>query len=158
MMALDPALGIPVAMVVRLATIVMTLALARRPRAARPVAFAGALLASLVTGITAASCLAGWGAAEGTLFVHDASGFALTYRLDGLSAWFLIVLATLAAPIALYSIPYAAHVANDRRSVFLGVAFNVLLAAVELVFVADGVVGFLFAWELMTLATAAIST
>src|SRR5678816_1514153 len=32
--------------------------------------------------------------------------------------------------------------------------FNTLLGAVEMVFVADGVITFLFAWELMTLATA----
>jgi hydrogenase-4 component B len=155
-MALDPALGIPVAMVVRLATIVMTLALARRPRAARPVAFVGSLLASLTTGVAAGAVLAGGSPPQGTLFVHDASGFAMTYRLDGLSAWFLVVLSTVAAPVALFSIDYAAHLAHDRRSVFLGVAFNILLAAVELVLVADGVVGFLFAWELMTLATAAL--
>ena len=31
-----------------------------------------------------------------------------------------------------------------------------LLGAVEVVFVADGVIAFLFAWELMTLATAAL--
>ena len=38
----------------------------------------------------------------------------------------------------------------------MGVAWNVLLMAVEAVFVADGVLGFLAAWELMTLATAAL--
>ena len=39
---------------------------------------------------------------------------------------------------------------------FLGVAFNVLLGAVELVFAAADAITFLFAWELMTLATAAL--
>ena len=43
-----------------------------------------------------------------------------------------------------------------ERSVFLGIAFNVLLLSVELVFVAADVIAFLFAWELMTLSTAAL--
>jgi hydrogenase-4 component B len=38
----------------------------------------------------------------------------------------------------------------------VGTAFNLLLGAVEMVFVADGVVAFLFAWEVMTLLTAAL--
>ena len=45
-----------------------------------------------------------------------------------------------------------------RRSAFVGVSFNVLLGAVEMVFAADGVIVFLFAWELMTLANAALVT
>jgi len=39
---------------------------------------------------------------------------------------------------------------------FVCAGFNVLLGAVEMVFVANGVLAFLFAWELMTLATAAL--
>ena len=62
----------------------------------------------------------------------------------------------LAVPIALFSIGYARHAPLSQRSVFLGIAFNVLLCAVELVFVAHDVIAFLFAWELMTLATAAL--
>ena len=38
----------------------------------------------------------------------------------------------------------------------MGVGFNVLVGAVELVFAADGVIAFLFAWELMTLVNAAL--
>ncbi len=38
----------------------------------------------------------------------------------------------------------------------MGVGFNVLLGAIEAVFVADGVIGFLFAWEVMSLVTAAL--
>ena len=38
----------------------------------------------------------------------------------------------------------------------MGVAFNVLVGAVELVFATDDGVGFLCAWEVMTFATAAL--
>ena len=88
--------------------------------------------------------------------VHQASGFALTYTVDGLSAWFLVVLSVLAVPIAIFSIGYVGQPHLSRRSVFIGVAFNVLLGALELVFAADTVITFLFAWELITLATAAL--
>src|SRR6266571_3787482 len=47
---------------------------------------------------------------------------------------------------------------RDAGSAFVGIGFNVLLGAVEMVFAADGVIGFLFAWELMTLANAALVT
>jgi hydrogenase-4 component B len=90
------------------------------------------------------------------LFVHHASGFSFEYSIDPLAAWFLVVLSTLATPVAIFSIGYARHPPLDGRSPFLGVAFNVLLFSVELVFIAADAIAFLFAWELMTLATAAV--
>ena len=78
------------------------------------------------------------------------------YAVDPLSAWFLVVLAVLAAPVAVYSVGYLAHAIPPGRTAFVGVAWNVLLMSVETVFAADGVLGFLVAWELMTLATAAL--
>ena len=95
---------------------------------------------------------------HGELFLHRASQFSLTYTIDGLSAWFLIVLSTLAIPIAIFSIGYFAHGHFARRSAFIAAAFNVLIGAVELVFVAGDAITFLFAWELMTLTAAALVT
>ena len=84
------------------------------------------------------------------------SGLSLGYRVDGLSAWFLMVLAVLAVPVAVYSLAYAATPRLSKRSVFLGVMFNVLVGAVETVFAAGDALTFLGAWEVMTLATAAL--
>ena len=156
MMPVDPTIGVPAALAIRLGGAVLTGALARRPRAARWLAFGGSALASVVIGLSALGILAGHPPAHGVLFAHRASGFSLGFTLDPLSAWFLLVLSLLAVPIALFSIGYAAHLSSSRRSTFLGVGFNVLLASVEGVFLAGDVVGFLFAWELMTLATAAL--
>ena len=75
--------------------------------------------------------------------------------LDALSGWFLVVLALLGSAVAVYSIGYFAHASRGQRA-FVAVAFNVLLASVELVFVASGAISFLAAWEVMTLATAAL--
>ncbi|OHE88781.1 MAG: hypothetical protein A3G75_03845, partial [Verrucomicrobia bacterium RIFCSPLOWO2_12_FULL_64_8] len=93
---------------------------------------------------------------QGELFVHRASQFSFSYTVDGLSAWFLIVLSALAIPVAIYSIGYFAQGHFERRSVFVAAAFNGLIGAVELVFVAGDAITFLFAWELMTLVTAAL--
>ena len=119
-------------------------------------AFVGAALASVVIGATAVAVLRAGAPAQGTLLVHQASQFALGYAVDGLSAWFLLVVSVVASPIAIFSLGYVAHPPFERRSVFVGVAFNVLLVAVELVLAAGDAVTFLFAWELMTLATAAL--
>jgi hydrogenase-4 component B len=153
---LDPSIAFPAALLLRLSVAGATLALSRRPALARRVAFLGSAIASLATGLLAGGVVFGGAPVEGTLFLHRVSGLSLTYAVDGLSAWFLLVLSFLAVSIAIYSIGYVAHPSLSRRSVFLGVAFNLLLGAVELVFAATDVITFLFAWELMTLGTAAL--
>jgi hydrogenase-4 component B len=143
-------------MAVRLGSIALTLGFARSPTVSRWVAFGGSLIASVLTGALAWTVLATGGPVGGELVWHAASGVHLGFVVDRLSAWFLLVLALLAAPIAIYSLGYVAHGALGRRSAFVGVSFSVLIAAVEMVFVADGVIVFLFAWELMTLASTAL--
>src|SRR5713226_2637578 len=153
---LDPAAWLPAALALRLGSIGLALSLARRPAACRWAALGGSCLASVLTGGLAWSVLATGRAAGGSLLSHTASGFVLGYSVDGLSAWFLLVLALLGIPIAVYSLGYLGRGALARRSPFVAVGFSVLVVAVEMVFAADGVVGFLFAWELLTLANAAL--
>ena len=152
----DPQVWLPTALAVRLGTVALTLGLSRSPRACRWAAFGGSLTASLITGVLGAVVVWSGVSRAGVLLTHGASGFVLSYALDGLSGWFLVVLAVLSVPIALYSVGYFAHGLARGRTAFVGIAFNLLLGAVELVLAADGVIGFLFAWELMTLATAAL--
>jgi hydrogenase-4 component B len=148
--------SLPLALALRIGIVALTLLMSRRRRVARLVAFLGSAMASVATGLMAANVLRTGTPAHGVLLVHHASGFSLSYAVDGLSAWFLVVLSILAVPIAFFSIGYVGHPHFSRRSVFLGVAFNVLLGALEAVFAADGVIAFLFAWELFTLVTAAL--
>jgi hydrogenase-4 component B len=147
-----------VALAGRIALALLAVVLARRHRAARLTAFGGSMLASIATGAMAVSVLRAGVPLQGVLAVHGASGLSLSYAVDGLSAWFLLVLAVLAIPIALFSIGYVGHPPFERRSAFVGAGFNVLLGAVELTFAAGDAITFLFAWELMTLATAALVT
>ena len=145
-----------ITLALRLAIIGMTLLVWRRTGVARRVAFFGSAVASVMTGVVAARVLSAGESVRGVLLVHRASGFELTYRIDGLSAWFLLVLSVVAVPIAVFSVDYIGQSHFRERSVFVGAAFNVLVGALEIVFMADGVIGFLFAWELFTLITAAL--
>ncbi|HLG58704.1 MAG TPA: proton-conducting transporter membrane subunit [Vicinamibacterales bacterium] len=154
-MTLDPGFVFPAALVLRAVVCAVTVAAYRRIDGARTLAFLGSAAASALTGLAGAVVLL-TAPVHGEWLVHRASGFVLGYTLDALSAWFLVVLALLAVPIAVFSVAYAGHGLLRQRSVFLGLGFNVLIAAVELVFVSDGVIAFLCAWELMTLATAAL--
>ena len=151
----DPAISLPSALALRVGIIAATMLLWRRRRVARHVAFLGSAAASLVTGLLAAHVLLA-GVPVGGSFVHQASGLRLAYAVDGLSAWFLVVLSVLAIPIAVFSIGYLGYPHFRSRAVFLGVAFNLLLGTVELVFAAADAITLLCAWELMTLATAVL--
>jgi hydrogenase-4 component B len=154
----DPHVALPIALAIRLATIAIVLLIRRRHRLTRWVAFGGSAAASVATGGLAATVLQTASPVDGALLVHRASAIALEYSLDGLGAWFLLVLSMLAVPVAIFSIGYLGHGSLDRRSAFIGIFFNVLVGAVEMVFAASDALTFLFAWEMMTLATAALVT
>jgi hydrogenase-4 component B len=152
----DIANALPFALALRIGIAAVTVLAAPRRGVALRLALLGSVAASLATGVAAVHVLGGDAAVNGVLFVHHASGFSLGYSIDGLSAWFLLVLSVVAIPIAIFSLGYLGGPHWSRRSAFLGASFNVVMGAVELVFVANDLVTFLFAWELMTLTTAAL--
>jgi hydrogenase-4 component B len=144
------------ALVLRLATVAGSLMLGRYPRACRLTAMAGSILASAITLAVAVTVIASGRPVDGVLLHHAASGIVFEFSVTPLSAWFLMVLGLVAIPVAVYSAGYFDHAIPPSRMAFVCAGFNVLLGAVEMVFVANGVLAFLFAWELMTLATAAL--
>ena len=146
--------ALPAALAVHGITIIATLMFATRARWCRWITFGGSASALVLTMVAAAAVLGSGRPAAGVLFAHHASGLIVDFVVTPLSAWFLLVMGTLGVPIAIYSIGYVAHAVPPARTAAVGVAFNILMAAVAVVFVVDNVFGFLFAWELMTLATA----
>ena len=147
---------IPAAFLLHLLACVAALALARHARWSLRAAFLGTILALVSTTSAAWSVLVSGQPASGVLFSHAASGLIVDYAVTPLSAWFLLVLGTVSIPVSLYSVSYLRHSVPASRLATVSIAFNVLLAAVVLVFTANSVVGFLFGWELMTLATTAL--
>jgi hydrogenase-4 component B len=150
------ALGVPLALVIRLTSLVATVMLARHARACRWAALGASMVASVITAGVAVHVIASGSAIDGTLFRHAASETVLGYSVTPLSAWFLMVLGLIAVPVALYSAGYFAHAVARPRTAAVGAAFNAMLGGIEVVFVADGVIAFLCGWEVMTLATAAL--
>jgi hydrogenase-4 component B len=112
----------------------------------------------MTTWFVAAQVLVSGHAIEGVLLRHSASGIVLGYSVTPLSAWFLMVLGLVVVPVAVYSMGYFAHAVDASRTVMVGIAFTILLGALEVVFVADDAIAFLCAWEVMTLTTAALVT
>jgi hydrogenase-4 component B len=72
-------------------------------------------------------------------------------RLDALGAWFAVVVALVAAPIALYSVAYFAR-AGARTFGSFSIWLSALLAALLTLSAARNALLFLAAWEAMTLS------
>jgi hydrogenase-4 component B len=148
--------GVPAALMIRMATIGVAFASGGRPSLSRRLALSGSILASLLTTGAAARVLTSGAAVGGVLVRHAPSGLVLGYSVTPLSAWFLVVLGIIAVPAAVYSTGYFAHAITPARMANVGAILNVLLGSLETVFAADNVITFLFAWELMSLATAVL--
>ena len=80
-------------------------------------------------------------------------GGGLALRLDALGAFFLLLIGVVAAPAALYGAGYTAAYTGRYSLRWLGAMLNVFLLAMSLVVLADNVLTFLLAWEVMSLAS-----
>jgi formate hydrogenlyase subunit 3/multisubunit Na+/H+ antiporter MnhD subunit len=128
----------------------LCLALGRAGRFGLGVALVAVILASVAgTAGALGVLLRGEAAASVTLSWPLPLGSA-DLALDGLSAWFLLTLCLLAAPVAVYSWRHLEHEPAPGGALY-GSLLCLLVAALVLVFVADDVVLFLVAWEGMTL-------
>lgn len=137
--------------VVWLAGAVASLALWRRPAAARRVACGSALAGSLLDGAGSAAAIFSPGPiAIGIPFGNPVFSWAL--RIDPLSAYFCVTLAVLSAAVSLYSFGYLRHMERRRNLGAFGFFFNLLLLSVALVFTASNAFFFLVAWEVMALS------
>jgi hydrogenase-4 component B len=82
------------------------------------------------------------------------TGGGLALRLDGLSAFFLILIGLGAIPAAIYGAGYSKAYEGGRASLrLLGAMFNLFLFSMSLVTMADNVLTFLLMWELMSLTS-----
>ncbi|HZS06502.1 MAG TPA: hydrogenase 4 subunit B [Blastocatellia bacterium] len=134
----------------------------------------GALTALLVTRgaagrmLTAAGAVVGAGAglmlgigliSSGSVFSVSVPGLlpvagGLQLRLDGLGAFFLILIGLGAIPAAIYGAGYSKAYEDGRASLGqLGVMFNFFLLSLSLVTMADNVLTFLLMWEGMSLTS-----
>lgn len=80
----------------------------------------------------------------------------LAFRIDGLSALFLILIGGVGACCAIYSFGYSKAYEGRYSVRLLGALFNALLLSLTLQVVAANPVTFLFAWEAMSLTSYAL--
>ena len=135
-----------------LATAVLAVVLSRRP--------ATALVYGLTLAVSAVLLLAALLRLLGGPVADDAVTLPLGipwigahFRIDALSAFFLVVVNLAGAAASLYGIGYGAHETAPHRVLPFYPAF---LAGMNLVLVADDAFSFLLAWEFMSLASWAL--
>ena len=134
--------------IIWLAGAVASLALWRKPVAARRVACAAALAGSIFD--LSASAFAIFSSSPSVIGLPFGNPvFSWAVRIDPLSAYFNVTLGVLAAAVSLYSLGYLREMEGRRNLGAFGFFFNLLLMSLALVFTASNVFFFLVAWEVM---------
>jgi hydrogenase-4 component B len=120
----------------------------------------GALGRGLVAACALVGALAGMGLGAVCLGAGLAPTFAasflpltgLTLRVDGLSAFFLIVIGAVGGAVAVYGYGYSAAYEGRYALRLLGAMLNILLLSLNVQVMADNALTFLIAWEAMSLS------
>jgi hydrogenase-4 component B len=130
-----------------------SVALWRTRTAATVLAFGLASLASICSGAAAVMFLMGGRQALGPFYLMPPglSVFELTFQLDPLGAFFVIIVSLIGFALSTYSLGYARGLFGRKNVAVLGAFYNALLLATTLVFVAANIWLFLIAWEIMAL-------
>jgi hydrogenase-4 component B len=124
-----------------------------RAAAARPVIYGAALAVCTVALVVSAGVLVGGSDGSARILPLGIPWLHAHLRLDTLAAFFLVVVNLGGASASLYAIGYGRHEQAPQRVLPFYPAF---LAAMNLVVLADDAFTFLFAWELMSLASWAL--
>jgi hydrogenase-4 component B len=148
---LTPEQSVVVAMLLCTAGAAVTLVIAQRKSLAGWLAFTSVTLAGLVAWFGAGRVLlTGTGHAE-TFFTVVSMGFSLRLHVDGLSATFLILVATVSIPAALYSIDYMRHHLEHGVGRYYPNLLLFIAAMYGLVSTTDVMYFFFIFWQMMTL-------
>ena len=116
-----------------------------------PLLLAGLLL-GLIVGLRAF-----WGGPTVLLDLsRSITPFAFTLALDRLGAFFLLLLCGVAIPVTLFSSSYLSRHYDRARRAWIWGLLSLFILSMVLVVVAATAFAFLFAWELMTLFSAAL--
>ncbi len=116
-------------------------------------AHGSALVGSLLALVTAVKVLV---SGQGIVFALPSvlpQLFSFQFRLDGLAAFFLAVIATIAAASALYGFSYQKHFYGKYRLGTFGFFYNAFIVSLLLVTLANQALFFLFVWECMSLSS-----
>jgi len=113
------------------------------------------LMGSLAVGVAVAA-VGFWGGQRVTVDVSQVASFSFALSVDRLSAFFLLLICSVALPVVLFSSSYIPrHYAGARRH-WLWALLPLFLLSMVLVVTASTAFAFLFGWELMTLFSASL--
>jgi formate hydrogenlyase subunit 3/multisubunit Na+/H+ antiporter MnhD subunit len=105
---------------------------------------------ALLIGVIALTAL--WGPPQAVVLPIGLPGLPFHFRLDGLSAFFLMVLGGAAAGVSVFSAGYFRQ-SEGTAPGLLCLQYHVFLAAMALVILADDAYAFMVMWETMALAS-----
>ncbi len=83
-------------------------------------------------------------------FLH---GFSLAFRIDALSAFFLVAIYAICLLAALYSFHYLDKPEKSLRAAVNTLFFSLLIVSMAIVVTADNILTFMLAWECMSLSS-----
>ena len=136
-----------------LAAATLAVAMARSP-AGRPVIYGASLIASLIVMMAALTFLVDGAVVPSAITLPvGLPWLGAHFRIDALSAFFLIVVNLGAAAASLFALGYGRHEAAPERVLPFYPAF---LAGMNLVVLADDAFTFLVSWEFMSLSSWAL--
>ncbi|MCE5285320.1 MAG: hydrogenase 4 subunit B [Pelosinus sp.] len=127
-------------------------AVSQKPRTANLIAHTASFLGGMTGAITALGVLLG----QQTIFLsawYIIADISLSFRIDALSAFFLLIICMLAVAVSIYSIGYVTEYYHKKNIGLLGGGLNLFLLSMVLVVTVDNGFAFLIAWELMSLVS-----
>lgn len=125
--------------------------ISRNGRFARPMIFVPSMIGSIFTIIFSIGIITDnpltWLVPNAIPFVN------LEILVDGISAFFLLIIGIVSFAVSLYSIGYSKEHEASKRTSALGFFFNTFILSMVLVVVSNNAFFFLVFWELMSLAS-----
>ena len=128
--------------------------IASRATIARRLAIALVVTTCIASGFSAVFAFRGKVALSCDLWSVGPFRFALT--VDRLSAFFLLLICSVAVPVVIFAVPYFARHYSERRCRWVWALLSLFLVSMMLVVTASTGFGFLVGWELMTVVSAAL--
>lgn len=131
----------------------LSIATSRWERACRAVPFIASAGASVIGLLIALDVLLEGGEVSLTMPTAVAALGHFTFAVDRLSAFFVLVISSLALCVSIYSIGYTREYAGRYSPATMGLLFNIFLLSLYLVVTASNAVLFLIMWETMSLSS-----
>lgn len=124
----------------------------KRPQMANWTAHTFSFLGGTCGMLTALSALAGKTAGTVSLW-QIVNGIPLSFRIDSLSAFFLLIISVVAMAVSVYATGYVSEYYDKKNVGLLGGGLNLFLLSMVAVVTVDNAFAFLIAWELMSVVS-----